>query len=380
MVRALLLIARWIAVAHARWCATTATRRPLAVELAVLKERLERAHAENDLLRARLRRIEPRRRPHYRPWERLNILWHQARYRLSLDATARAFLVSVQSLLNWAKDAAKNDCHLVDGRTPIKRPTDLVAALVLRLKREWPRWGTRRVAGVLVRIGIAASRSTVQRILRRPGKPAPAQAQVRGTRGPLLAKRPQHIWFLDFTRVGGLLRSVRVGAVVDAYSRKVLAIGVAPKEPSAASAVALLREAIRRYGPPTWVVTDHGKQFTAAAFIRALRLHGIRRRYGAVGRKGSISIIERFWRSLKSEHAHGLILFRPLAAIRARLRAYVAWFNAHRPHQGLGGRTPDEAFTGRARTPKSVPLRAVLEVEHLDGNRDLPMLRLRRAA
>lgn len=380
MIKALLHIARWIARAHAQWCASTATRRPLTVEVAVLKERLARAHAENDLLRARLGRIEPRRRPHYRPWERLDILWHQARYRLSLDATARAFMVSVQSLLNWAKDAAQAEHQLVDGRTAIKRPSDLVAALVLRLKREWPRWGTRRVAGVLAKLGLAASRSTVQRILRRPGKPAPAQAQLRGTRGPILAKRPQHIWFLDFTRVGGLLRSVRVGAIVDAFSRKVLAIAVAPKEPSAAFAVALLREAIRRYGPPTWIVTDKGTQLTAAEFIRALQLHGIRRRYGAVGRKGSISIIERFWRSMKAEHAHGLNLFRPLDSIRARLRAYVAWFNAHRPHQGLGGRTPEEVFTGRVRVVKAVPLRAVLEVEHIDENRDLPILRLRRAA
>ena len=103
MVKALLLIARWISQAHDRWCAETATRRPLAVEVAVLKERVERLRAENDLLRARLGRIDPRRRPHYRPWERLSILWHQARYRLSLLATAKAFMVSFQTLVNWRR-------------------------------------------------------------------------------------------------------------------------------------------------------------------------------------------------------------------------------------------------------------------------------------
>ena len=380
MVQALLRIARWMAAAHDRWCAATSARRPLAVEVAVLKERVERLRAENELLRARLGRIEPRRRPHYRPWERLSILWHQARYRLSLAATAKAFMVSVQALLNWHKDAAKLERTLVEGRTPLKRASDLVAALVLRLKREWPRWGTRRVAGILARMGIAASRSTVQRILRRRGAPAPAPAQARDTRGTLLAKRPNHLWFLDFTRVGGLLRSVRVGAVVDAFSRKVLAIAVAPQEPSARFAVALLRGAIRTYGPPTWMLTDHGKQLTAHLFMRVLRANGIRRRFGAIGKSGSISVIERFWRSCKAEHAHGLNLFRPLASIRARLRAYVSWFNAQRPHQGLGGRTPDEVFTGRVHTPKTVPLRAVLEVTHIDGNRDLPALRLRPAA
>ena len=51
---------------------------------------------------------------------------------------------------------------------------------------------------------------------------------------------------------GRLFRSVRVGAVVDGFSRKVLAIAVAPTEPSALFAVRLLRRAIREFGPPTW--------------------------------------------------------------------------------------------------------------------------------
>jgi hypothetical protein len=118
MIRPLFLIARRIAAAHDRWSAATATRRPLAVEVAVLKQRVERLRAENELLRARLGRIDPRRRPHYRPWERLSILWHQARYRMSLAATAKAFMLSFQALVNWRRDAAHIERTLVDGRTP----------------------------------------------------------------------------------------------------------------------------------------------------------------------------------------------------------------------------------------------------------------------
>ena len=147
-----------------------------------------------------------------------------------------------------------------------------------------------------------------------------------------------------------------------------------------AQASQAVAEAVRRFGAPTWMVTDCGTQFTAGIFTRALRRLGIGHRYGAVGRKGSISIIERFWRTMKAEHAHGLILFRPLRAIRARLEAYAAWFNEHRPHQGLAQRTPDEVHTGRSTRPRAVPLRAVLVAEHLAGDRDLPVLRLRRAA
>jgi hypothetical protein len=46
----------------------------------------------------------------------------------------------------------------------------------------------------------------------------------------------------------------------------------------------------------------------------------------------------------------------------------------------LGQRTPDEIFNGRDTRAKAVPLRAVVRVEHLRGDRELPVLSLRHAA
>jgi len=63
MVRALILVAREIALAHSRWLAGLARRRPLAAENAALREAVERQRAQIDLLRARLLRLHPRRRP-----------------------------------------------------------------------------------------------------------------------------------------------------------------------------------------------------------------------------------------------------------------------------------------------------------------------------
>jgi hypothetical protein len=62
------------------------------------------------------------------------------------------------------------------------------------------------------------------------------------------------------------------------------------------------------------------------------------------------------------------------------MRAYVRWFNAERPHQGLGQRTPDEVHLERDTRALQVPLLAALAVSHVDGERDLPVLTLRRAA
>jgi transposase len=282
MTRALTFIARWIAVAHDRWRAEVSRHRPLHAEVDELREALQRLREENDLLRARLRRLDPRRRPRYRPFERLRILWHKARHGLSVRATARAFVLSAQTVVHWRREVADGRTRLVRTRRPGNALPDLVAELVHLLKREWPRWGTRRVAGILARMGLDASRTSVQRILRRPCRPTRRARVARPGRGQLVAHCPEHVWLLDFTRVGGLSRSVRVGAVIDAFSRKVLAVGVVAGEPGAAFAVRLLREAVLEAGAPAWVVTDRGRQFTSHAFTRALRRHGIRRRYGSI--------------------------------------------------------------------------------------------------
>ena len=87
MHEALITIARMIALAHDPWRATIGRRRPLSGKIAVLEEQLQRLRAENALLQRRMQRVPAKRRPHYRNNERLEILWHAARYRLSVSDT-----------------------------------------------------------------------------------------------------------------------------------------------------------------------------------------------------------------------------------------------------------------------------------------------------
>ena len=115
-------------------------------------------------------RLSARRRPHYRPHERLEILWHATRYRLSVTATAHAFGLSRQTVINWRRVAKRRNPQLL---SPMKGLSDLIHELIHRLKREWPAWGTRRIAGQLARLGVKASRMSVQRILRHPRSPRP---------------------------------------------------------------------------------------------------------------------------------------------------------------------------------------------------------------
>ena len=128
------------------------------------------------------------------------------------------------------------------------------------------------------------------------------------------------------------------------------------------------------------MITDRGRQFTSAAFRRALARRGITWRLGRLGHVASLPILERFWRTMKVEFARGLFLFRSLRSIDRDLAAYREWFNESRPHQALGQRTPDEVHFAEDTAATVVPLRARLVVECLGGHRDLPVLRLRAAA
>ncbi len=185
---------------------------------------------------------------------------------------------------------------------------------------------------------------------------------------------------IDLTRVGGLVRPLWIGAVIDAFSRRVLAVAALRGGPIRAFAVRLLREPVRQDGVPRRLVTDKDPVLRGGLVQQLLTSHGILRRDGAVGRRGSIALIERSWRSMKQEYVRLLFLHRPICALETRLRRWARWRNSWRPHQGLEQRTSDDVYH-RQRPRRARNLTAgTLSVRFLDGDLRLPIPRLRDAA
>jgi transposase InsO family protein len=200
------------------------------------------------------------------------------------------------------------------------------------------------------------------------------------------ARRPLDVWLIDFTTVScffGLLE-MHVGAVLDVFSRSIVAIRFMRGKPSTSWTCRLLEHALRssRAGPRT-VITDKGVQFKKR-FLTLLEKHDIEHRFGALGRHGSIARIERFWRTLKLEWRLPAMTLWLAPALAARsLAAWAKWYQEHRPHQGLGGRTPEEVLRGRRpRDPITVGphTRWRLDRELLSQEPRLPVYHLRRAA
>lgn len=156
---------------------------------------------------------------------------------------------------------------------------------------------------------------------------------------------PNQVWATDITYIkipGGY---VYLAAIIDLYSRKVLAWRVS-NTLDAEFCVAALEDAIALYGVPAIFNTDQGCQFTSDAFTQTLESYGIRISMDGVNRALDNIFIERFWRSLKYEDIY-LRDYRTMGELKAGLGRYFAFYNGERFHESLGYETPDTIYFGR---------------------------------
>ncbi|MGH8191676.1 MAG: transposase [Rhodanobacteraceae bacterium] len=433
-VLATISLATVAAVSTRAWCANS----PLA--RVRMKTELDTANDEIALLReeirikdARLAAIEPKQRPLYPPAERLAILELKARRGWSNARAARVFHLAAKTIASWLKrlDEAGPE-PLVQVRVPVNKFPDFVRYTVQRLKVLCPSMGKKRIAQALARAGIHLGVTTVGRMGKEPPVAPPAQevvaakAQEAAAAKPvrkLKSKYPDHIWNIDLTVVPtlagfwlpifpfALLQRWPfcwwVAVAKDHFSRRIIYVDAYKTQPKARRMGTFLKEAVKETGrAPKHLITDKGSQFTSTVFTKVCLVLGVLQRFGAVGKYGSISRVERFMRSLKTECTRELPQ-TPLTrkGMMAELLAYAAWFNHHRPHQGLQGRTPEERYRRVRRkdsyprieprpqwppgSPCAAPKAAVrgecgakfnLEVSHFQGRKYLPVVTLRRVA
>lgn len=104
------------------------------------------------------------------------------------------------------------------------------------------------------------------------------------------------------------------------------------------------RTAPARHGRPEIFNTDQGSQFAGFTFMAVLRGANMRISMDGRGRWMDNIFIERLWRSLKYECVF-LHAFEAGSELRVGLTSWMGHYNAHRPHSGPAGRTPDEVYS-----------------------------------
>ncbi len=351
------------------------------------------AVAVRDILRARLAKLPERRRPHYTPRDRFRIPELKERNSWSASETARLFLLSPNTIYGWLAEVnheSETVGSLVRPDPPVQCFADTFRHLVRTLDR-LGFGGNLKLAQVLARAGYRLSARSVGRIRQEFSPPTPIPKSSR--RKFLKARYPNHIFMADVTQVPSRFRLFRfhIALVLDVFSRLPLAWKVFFFKPSSRKMTKLLRTAVRRFGAPRYFVSDRGTEFTGSSFRHYLKRLGVRHRFGAIGQKGSIALIERFWRTLKqSLHARYPAPPLRLAELEERLRLELLYYAHFRPHQALDGATPAEVYyrtiplpLNAVRPPRARPREGPNELPvhfvFLDPEQRLPIL-IRTAA
>ena len=197
--------------------------------------------------------------------------------------------------------------------------------------------GRERVAAMMRRMGLEA-------LYRRPNTSKPADGHkiypylLRG----LPVERPNQVWAMDITYIPMARGFVYLAAVVDWFSRRVLAwrLSITLEVEFCLDAV---EDALARYGRPEIFNTDQGSQFTSAAFTSLLLDNTIAISMDGRGSWRDNVFVERLWRSVKYEEVY-LRAYDSVGDARASLGRYLDFYNRTRPHSSLAARTPDRAY------------------------------------
>ena len=165
----------------------------------------------------------------------------------------------------------------------------------------------------------------------------------------LTVSMPNQVWAMDITYLPMARGFVYLAAVMDWFSRKVLAWRVSITMDTA-FCVEAVEEALKRYGVPGIFNTDQGSQFTSEAFTGLLKEAGIRISMDGKGSWRDNVFIERLWRSVKYEEVY-LRAYESVLEARTGIGRYFEFYNSGRPHSSLGRMTPDQFYTKVLSTP-----------------------------
>ena len=239
------------------------------------------------------------------------------------------------------------------------RPVPVAAADLVVMRRidelhlELPFAGSRLLRDLLVGEGFVIGRKHVRTLMRRMGITAIYRRANTSRRHPahpvypyllrhLVIDRPNQVWATDITYIPMARGFVYLVAVIDWYSRKILAWRVS-NTLTADFCLEAVEEAIARHGAPETFNSDQGAQFTSAAFIELLHRHRIRISMDGRGAWRDNVFIERLWKSVKYEEVYPHA-YESVSEAKTGLGRYVTFYNSRRPHTALDRRTPDAVY------------------------------------
>ena len=225
-----------------------------------------------------------------------------------------------------------------------------------RIHLEHPVYGSPRMTAVLRRRGFPVNEKRIARLMSKMGieaiYPKPrTSTPAKGHRiYPYLLKdreirRPDEVWCADITYVPMARGFMYLVAVMDWFSRYVLAWKLSNTMDASFCREALESALSCARQPPEIFNTDQGAQFTAESFVRIVEEAGTAVSMDGRGRWLDNRFIERLWRSYKYEDVY-LRAYETPQRLEAGTGKWFEHYNGSRPHQALDYQTPHEVYVG----------------------------------
>jgi putative transposase len=257
-------------------------------------------------------------------------------------AWMRSLFVTPATILRWHRELVARR-WTYPGRRPGRPPTQReIRALVLRIARENPTWGYRRIQGELVGLGVKLAASTIWSILKQAGiEPAPRRLEQ--SWAEFLRAQATSILECDFLTVETLfLKRFYVLFFIELATRRVHLAGITTS-PDGAWVTKQARNLLMQFDDdgadqPRFLIRDRDSKFTRE-FDEVFRSEGIRVIKAPVRAPRARAHAERWVGSARRECLDRLLIVgrHHLASV---LREYTAHYNEHRPHRSLAQRPP----------------------------------------
>ncbi|MDX6433294.1 MAG: putative transposase [Streptosporangiaceae bacterium] len=285
-----------------------------------------------------LRRQVPR--PRYQPADRI---WLAALSRLVPRCRwPVVFPVTPATILRWHRRLVARKWTYTDRRRPGRPPTGAaVRRLVLRMARDNPGWGHRRIQGELARLGHKVAASTVWEILHAAGiDPAPRRSGP--TWRQFLSAQAHAMIACDFFTVDTIvLKRIYVLVFIEHSTRKLHVAGMTANPTGAwvsQQARNLAMDLGERMDSLTFLIRDRDAKFTGA-FDEVFRAGGVRISKTPPQAPRANAICERLVGTLRSEVFDQMLIFNEKHLSKV-LTEYAEHYNRHRPHQSRDQRPP----------------------------------------
>ena len=252
-------------------------------------------------------------------------------------------LVTPDTIVRWHRDIARRRWAARSMRGKTGRPATRrnIRTLALRLARENPGWGYRRIHGELAGLGVRVSASTAWEILKNAGiDPAPRRTGPAWSQ--FLRSQAEAILACDFF-TAELLDGTHayVLAVIEHATRRIRILGVT-LHPAGAWTAQQARNLIMDLGEQAhqikFMIRDRGSNFTAA-FDAVLADAGIRTVLCSIQAPRMNAIAERWIGGCRRELLDRTLVWNQ-AHLRQILREYETHHNQQRPHRSLHAAAP----------------------------------------